>query len=229
MKTTNYNQYTDKYLHSACSIVSLLNILKYRYAVIVKPDFIMKLAIYFEKLWKRIPTYWADFNVITPAFISYLNFKTGLKFVLWLRKISTLDPLDVNTYMIWVKWYTSKKFNKIKADWIITKEEMDYLRTFNWGVSHAVSFDNSAGWYFIDTDWGSNTKLSLETLRYGVKLWLFGDNMRTIDTGNKETEEVVNLTVRMYQKEKINRLQWFIENTKSPYMVKAIKLYNLWK
>jgi hypothetical protein len=34
----------------------------------------------------------------------------------------------------------------------------------------------------------------------------------------------------MYQKEKIKRLEWFIEQNKwNPYMSKAIKLYNLWK
>jgi len=230
METNNYNQYSSKYLSNFCSWVSLLNILKYRYAIIVKPDFIMNLAMYFEKLWKRLPTFWADFNIITPAFIYYLNSKLGLKFKLWLKQISSFDPRDVNTYMIWVKWYTSKKFNKIKSDWIITKEEMDYLRTFSWGVNHAVTFDNSDGWYFIDTDGGKNTKLSLETLKYGVKLWLFGDNMRTIDTGDKETEEVVKLTVKMFEAEKIKRLEYFISrNRNSPYMDKAIKLYILWK
>jgi hypothetical protein len=38
--------------------------------------------------------------------------------------------------------------------------------------------------------------------------------MRTIDTGDKETEEVVKLTIKMYQKEKIKRLEWFIEQNK---------------
>jgi len=50
MKNKNYNQYEEYYLRNACSIVTLLNILKFNFAIIVKPTFIIKIAIYLERL-----------------------------------------------------------------------------------------------------------------------------------------------------------------------------------
>jgi hypothetical protein len=46
----NYSQYEEYYLRNACSIVTLLNIMKYNFAIFVVPNFIIKTAIFFERL-----------------------------------------------------------------------------------------------------------------------------------------------------------------------------------
>ena len=227
MEIKNYNQYNSYYTKNACTIVSLLNILKYRYAIFVIPNYIIRMAIYFDKLWVFSISKWASFSIIDRAFIYYLNKKLWLNFSLTVNQISNLGKNDHDTYQMWIKGYSTRKYNKIRQDWIITRKDIDYLTTWSWGVWHAVNWDWSAWGYLVDTDWSKNTRMSLDVLRYGLSKDLFWDNIRTIDCKKgSETEEVTNLTIKMFQAEKKGKLNLlYNKESENPYLSKAKFLY----
>lgn len=225
MNIKNYNQYEQYYTRNACSIVMLLNIMKYRYAIMVIPNFFIKICVFFDKLWKWSPGTWAVFNIIAWAFVKALNFKLKLKFKVVTNQINTLDEKDHRTYWLWIKKYSTYRWNPKKEDWIITKKDIDYLIT-KWWVWHATNWDWSVWWKWIDTDWSNNVDMSLEVLQYWQKKDLFRNNIRTIQPDDKETEEVCKLTVEMYKAEKNWRLSIFYnKNINNPYLEKAKKLY----
>ena len=69
----NYNQYTNKETKMWCTIVSLLNIMLYRYAIRVEPNFIIKLAIFFDKLWTFFIWSGAIFSIIDNQKVTWQN------------------------------------------------------------------------------------------------------------------------------------------------------------
>lgn len=223
-----YNQYLNKETKQACSIVSLLQIMLYRYGILVYPNFLIKLAIYFDKLWKFSISSWATFSVIDNAFIYALNTKLKLKFRLETNTIPKLQESDKRTYQLWVLKYSTYKFRKAAEMWWwrITKEWIDYIMSFSWGWWHAMNYDLDWWWIAPDTDGRDNYKMDLETLKYWHKKGLFFTNIRTIEPNDEETTQVCNLTVRMFQAEKQDRLNEFIEmNQDNEYMAKAKELY----
>lgn len=230
MKTDNYNQYQSYYTKNSCSIVSMLNVFKYRYAIFVVPDFMIKLAIFFDKLWFFSITQWATFKIIDNAMVYYLNLKLGLKFKLHVTQISKLPKTDKWTYQLWIPSYSTYKYNKMKAGWIITKEDIDYANTFSWSLGHAAWFDMSAGGYFIDTDWWDNTKMSYAILKYWQKTGQFWDNIRAIVPADNFTKEVCKLTIELYLAEKRGKLNLLYNRySDNKYLPKAKKLYFFWR
>jgi len=224
--SNNYNQYEEYYTRNACSIVTLLNILKYRYGIFVVPSFIMKIAIALEVLWVFSPSGWAVFNTIYKIFVWDLNRKLWLNFEVILAQIDTFPANNFDTYWIWIKWYSSYKWDKIKKKWIITDADMDWLATFTWWVWHNAGIDMSAWGYFIDTDWSKNTQIRLHTLKYWEKLWIFRNNIRTVSPVDEITKAVCKLTIRMFQAEKKWKLNEYLYiNMEEPYMKKACELY----
>ena len=222
----NYSQYEEYYLRNACSIVTLLNILKYNFAIFVIPSSIMKIAIYLETLWVFNTSTWAVFNIIYKIFVWELNRKLGLNFEVFLNQISKLSATDFRTYWVWVKWYWTVKWGRIKEDWFIDKNDMDYLNTFSWWVGHNLAFDNNAWWKLIDTDWSKNTTMPLDVLKYGLWLWLFWDNIRTISPADTYTATVTHFTVRLFQAEKKWKLEEYLKTNKdNVFVMKAKELY----
>jgi len=114
MKIKNYNQYEDFYSRNACWIVSILNVLKYRYAIIVIPTFFIKLCVFLEKLSVWSPSKWASFWPLYSTFTWYLNKKLGLNFKVVTKQISTLEKTDHDTYWIGIKWYSKENGIKLK-------------------------------------------------------------------------------------------------------------------
>lgn len=229
MEIKNYNQYEQYYTRNACSIVMLLNIMKYRYAIMVIPNFFIKVCVYFDKIWKWSPATWAIFDIIAWAFVKALNFKLKLKFKVVTNQISTLSTKDNRTYWLWIKKYSSYRWNPLKEVWKITKADIDFLITKPW-IWHATNYDQSAWWKWIDTDGSKNTDMSLEVLKYWQEKDLFRDNIRTIQPNNKETKEVVKLTIQIFIAEKNNKLESFYKNNLyNTYLTKAKKLYFYWR
>ena len=230
MEIKNYNQYDSYYTKNACSIVSLLNIFKYRYWIFVIPSFIVKLSIFFDKLWVFNIKSWAIFSVIDTAFVKYLNLKLGLNFKLVTNTIPRLSKTDMRTYQLGIKWYSTAKFNKAKINGEITKEWINYILSFNWTLWHATNWSWTAWWTWIDTNWSKNVKMSLETLKYGHSNWVFFTNIRTIDPADEETKQVCALTIKLFQAEKTNKLQLlYNKEHNNPYLDKAKKLYFYWR
>ena len=230
LKNNNYNQYEDRYTRNACGIVSLLNIMKYRYAVMVAPNFLMKIAIFFDNLWLWNPDNWAVFSVLYKWFVIVLNKKLWLKFKVVTNQISTLSKNDDRTYWLGIKWYSTPKYRKIREDWIVTIKEIDYLCTFRWWVGHNIIWDWTGPWYAVDTDGSKAFKISLPVLKYWYEKWLFWNNIRTIEPDNEFTKNVVKATISLFQAEKKWRLnQWYEKNKHKDYVVKAYDLYTYWQ
>jgi hypothetical protein len=230
METNNYNQYTDYTTKNACGIVTYLNILKYRYAITVYPNYIIKMAVFFDKLWIFSITWWAVFSILYKWITTEINKKLGLNFKVVVNQISKLRKDDGRTYWLWIKKYSSKKYGLISEDWVVTKKEMDYLVDHNLWIWHNVAWDWTKGWYFIDTNWSKNFKFSLENLKYWQTKDLFWDTIRTIEPNDAFTKKVCHYTIRLFQAEKKGKYNEFIEANKgNKYIGKAVELYEYWK
>lgn len=227
------NQYLNEETKWGCSLTTLFNILLYRYAIKIKITFLVKTAIFFEQLWLYNRKTGATFDIIYNAFVNELNKQTWLKFKIFTNKISNLKKSDKRTYWIWIKKYTSYRFDKSLVNWEFTKESVDYMIKY-WGSEHNFAFDWSAWGYWINTRWKANNPMSYETLKYWQQKDLYRDNIRTIQPAKggawKETKEVVKLTVQMFIAEKNNKMASFYQsNLYNPYLAKAKKLYFYWR
>ena len=223
-----YNQYKSKETVMACSIVSLLHIMLYRYWITVYDNFIIRTAIFFDKLWKFDINRWATFSVIDYAFVVALNRKLDLKFQIKENTITNLETSDTRTYQLWVINYSTYKFRKALEiwEWKFTKESIDYLAKFTWTSGHALNYDLSGWWYIIDTNWNKAFKMSLAVLKYWYEKNIFRNTIRTIETADSETKAVTDLTIQMFQAEKRNKLESFYKkNIYNKYLQKAKKLY----
>ena len=230
MLNNNYNQYAEYYFRNACSIVTLLNILKFNFAIIVRPTFIIKTAIFLERLWFFNPSKWASFWPIYKMFVWELNRRLWLNFGVVLNQISKLTQEDKRSYWVWVKWYWTVKWNRIKKDWMIDEVDMDYLATFKWWVGHNLLFDNDVWWVVVDTNWWKNVRMPLAVLKYWLKLWLFFDNIRTISPIWEYTALVTHFTVRLFIAEQKWKLDEYLEaNKDNEYVMKAKEIYFYWR
>jgi len=221
-----YNQYLNKETKYACTIISLLQILLYNYWIKVEHNFIVKLAIFFDRMGTFDMFWWATFSIIDEAFVKYLNKKLWLNFKIIKTTIPQLKQEDWMTYQLWITKYSTSKFNKAKEWNMFTKESIDYIMSFSWWVWHAVNYDWTAGWYFIDTNASENTRLPLDVLKYGYDRWLFFKNLRTISPADEYTALVTHFTVRLFVAEKKWKLDEYLETNKdNKYVMKAKDLY----
>jgi hypothetical protein len=225
-----YNQYTSQETKYACTIVSLLQILLYNYWIKVEYNFIVKLAIFFDRMGAFNIFWWATFSIIDEAFVRYLNNKLGLNFKIEKTTIPKLQMEDWRTFQLWIKKYSTSKFNKAKEWNMFTKESIDYIMSFNGGVWHAVNYDWTAWWYFIDTNASENTRLPLDILKYGHSEWLFFTNLRTIIPADIYTATVTHFTVRLFIAEQKWTLDEYLKTNKdNKYVTKAFALYKYWR
>lgn len=223
-----YNQYENYYTRNACSLVSLLMIMLYNYWIRVDPSFIMKVSIYFDKLWLWSEEDGAIFSIIYKGFVTALNNKLWLNFKIVTNKIDNLSASDKKAYGIWIKNYSSYKYKKVYKDWVITKADIDYLASKKWWIGHNLIWDWN--WYFKDTNWEKAAKMTLTVLKYWQKKDIFWNNIRSIVPWNKETEEVCKLCLRMFQVEKTWDLdKWLKTNKNKKYLAKAKGLYFYWR
>jgi len=226
----NYTQYEEYYLRNACSIITLLNILKFNFAIVVRPTFIIKTAVFFERLGLFNPASWASFSSIYKMFVWELNRRLWLNFEVIVNQISKLTQDDRRSYWVWIKWYWTVKWNRIKADWFITRDEMDYLASFSWGVGHNLLFDNDAWWKIIDTDWNKNVRMPLSVLKYWLSLGIFWDNIRTISPADEYTNIITHYTIKLFIAEKKWKLSEYLEvNKDNKDIMKAKEVYLYWR
>jgi len=226
MKTNNLNQYENDYTKNWCGPVTILNIMKYRYAITVNQNFLMSFCIWLAwlKFWSSEDG--AVFSWLYSWFVWAINRKLQLNFKVVTNKISKLKSSDWRTYWVWIKKYSSRKYNLISKDWIVTKDEIDYLKAHNLGVWHNLAFDWTGWGYLIDTNGTKIFKFPLENLKYWQENNLFRDNIRTIEPNDEETKQVCALCIRLFQAEKKWKLDQYIEmNQDNKYMIKALDLY----
>ena len=229
----NYNQLTDKYLRNSCTIHSLLNIMKYMYWIQVAPNFIMKVAIFFDKLGVWFPSWGAVFDTIYSSFIRELNKKLWLNFIINKTSISLLTKNNTKSYWIWIKKYSSKKWSQLETDWA-TIEEVNAIIWDNSWTWHNVVWDWSNGWYLINSDWKPPRKFSLDVLKYCVQKDLIWNTARTIKPNDNFTSKVVELTKLMAKEEMrwkkyLDGLIKRLEKQNNRYITKAKELFFYWR
>ena len=230
MKIENISQYDLYYTRNACWIVTFLNILKYSYWILIEPSFLVKVCIYAEKIWIWSETKWATFSILYAWLTKYLNNKLNLNFKVVTTQINKLKQDDKKSYWVWVIWYWTKKWNRIKEDWVITKEDIDYLATFTWGIGHNLLWDWDMWWVMIDTDWTWVIKFPLELLKYAERKWILYSNIRTIIPNDDRTEKIIHFTKQMLKAESKWRLkEYCVMNKLQPYFKEAEKLYFYWR
>ena len=118
-----YNQQLQEDTYYACSVYAFLNMIKYDFGIWLKLDWILKIVMYMEKIWALLPK-WAYASVIFPAFLKYVNWKTG--FVIEMD-ITTVDKIDPDKwYILWFK-KANRLYLSVAKDWEITKEDIDNI------------------------------------------------------------------------------------------------------
>lgn len=231
-----YNQRKQRYTRNACTIYTLLTIMRFNFWIEVKDSFIIKLCKYLEKLWWWLPAQWAVFNIIYALFIKELNKKLGLNFKLKKTTITALKKTDRTTYGVWLPRY-NKNFAKAMKNGVITKSEIDSIDTYTWKTFwHNLAWDWSKKGYIINTDWTYPAKCSIETLKYWEKIWVFWNNLRSIIANDKFTKAVIQLTMQMRRYEskwKLDDYLKILDNTEKfeiPWAYeKARELYFYWR
>jgi len=223
------DQTTDYYLRNACTIVSLLHIMQFNFWIQVHPNFLMKAAIYFEKLWKWMPKFWAYFSVIYNAFVLELNTKLWLDFEIEKHYISSFI-WDTRSYWIWVKNY-NQVWKNAETKWELTLDDVKLMKTYTWkSYFHNLVYDGSKWGYIINSAWKKPFKCKLEVLKELQKNNFLYDPMRTIVPTTLFTEHVIQLTRQMARHE----LNWNLDEyltmlPDAPEVTKAIELFNYWK
>ena len=112
----------------------------------------------------------------------------------------------------------------------MSKKDIDTLKTYSWWVWHNAARDWSIGGVFIDTNWKKPYKFPLSNLVYAEENWIVWNNIRTIEPNDIFTKKVVARTIRLFEAEKLWRLDEYLEtNKKSKYIGKAYELYKYWR
>lgn len=226
---TIYNQTETEYSKMGCTIYGLFNILKYTYGIKVKPNFIIKALMYFDKLWVWSPSEWAIFSIIYAAFIKALNSKLKLNFKVKKRYISSFN-IWTDTFWIWVKNYNYIRKRAEKRGELL-QEDIEKMKKYQGKTYyHHILWDNSYWGHFINSMGMKPFKCNLDKLKQLEKLWFTRNPMRTIVPNDKETHVVVSLTKNMRRAEMQGRLKLYLKTNKdNEYLKKAKEVYEYWK
>lgn len=225
-----YDQTKDAYLRNSCPLMTLWHIMEFKFWITVVPNFIMKTAQYFDKLWKWFPSQWAVFDVIYNAFVDEMNKKLWLKFEVIKSNVYKLSDLDTWSYWIWACKY-SKAWYESEDKGEMTKEDVDKIvaytgKTFN----HNICWDWSKWWYFINSRWKKPFKCSIDTLKYLADKWIIWSPTRTIKPADEFTTKIVDLTLELRWLEKRWKLEsFFAIHWINEYTEKARVLYYYWR
>ena len=189
-----YNQKLQSETFYACTIYSMLNILKFDFWISVNIDNILWIVKYMEKLWALLPK-WAYFSVIYPAMVKLLEWKTWMKFKVKVNYISAW----LDTKHAWGLWFkrASKFYKTLAKDQLIDKIDIDKIKEWPNGYWHNHSWKRGK---VLETLGGYYYEMSLKTLKYAVKQWIYYDTARTIVAWDTKTENIQKELVRIAKK-----------------------------
>ena len=188
------NQRLQKDTNYACSIYTMLHILQFDYGVSVNIDNIMWIVKYMEKIWALLPK-WAYFAVIYPAMVKLLEWKTGLKF--WIKESYISAWLD--TKHSWGLWFlkATKFYETLARDQLIDKQDIDKIVENEKGYWHNHFWKRGN---VLESLGGYHYEMSLKTLKYAVKQWVYYDRARTIVPWDERTEEIQKRLISIAKK-----------------------------
>ncbi len=191
---SQYNQKEQKDTFYACTIYTMLNILKFDYWISVNIDNILWIVKYMEKLGALLPK-WAYFSVIYPAMAKLLEWKTGMKFKI---KVSSISAWLDNKHM-WGLWFkkASKFYKELAKDQLIDKLDIDKIKAWPKGYWHNHAWKRKT---ILETLGGYYYEMSLKTLKYAVKQDIYYDTARTIVPWDARTERIQKELIRIAKK-----------------------------
>jgi len=225
-----YDQTLEYYLRNGCTIITLLNIIKYKFGITVHLNFIMKIAVFFDKLEKWFPKSGAIFDIIYNAFVNEINKKLKLNFVLIKVSVYRLKTDDTWTYWFWTPKYC-RPFSLWLEKQEFTIKDVTKIMNYTWTVSsHNMAFDWSKGWYCINTNGKTPTKMKLGILKEMATQWIIRSPVRTIIPADEYTKEVCDLTKRLAFAERVWTLKLLDLILKwNKYFPKAKSLFYYWR
>lgn len=185
------NQRLQKETWYACTLYTMLNIIKYDYKVTVKIDWVLKLVNYMERIGALLPN-GAYFSVIYPAMVKVLEWKTGLKFKIEVWYISQWLSDDY-WRGLWFK-HANKFYQSLAEDWELTKDDIDQIKKNNKWAGHNHMLKRNI---IVESLWGYYYEVTPETLKYAVEQWVYYDTARTILPWDERTE---------YRKKRLNEI-----------------------
>lgn len=179
-----YNQRLQKDTNYACTLYTMLHILRLDFWVSVNIDNIMWIVKYMEKIGALLPK-WAYFSVIYPAMAKLLEWKTGLKFKIKTGYIS--QGLD-NKHG-WGAWFmkASRYYETLARDGEITKADIDLIKADTSWYWHNHFFKRDS---ILESLGAYRYKMSISTLKYAVKQWVYYDRVRTIVAWDERTAKI---------------------------------------
>lgn len=189
-----YNQKEQKDTYYACTIYSMLNILRFDFGIHVNIDNILWIVKYMEKIWALLPK-WAYFSVIYPAMVKLLEWKTGMKFKVKVSYISA----GLDTKRMWGLGFkrSGKLYKELSKDQLIDKLDIDKIKEWPKGYWHNHAWKRGK---ILETLGGYHYEISIKTLKYAVKQWIYYDTARTIVAWDERTEKIQKELLRIAKK-----------------------------
>ena len=203
--TKVYNQLAQKQTHYSCSVYAFLNIIKYDYWIEIKVGNILNIIIYMEKIGALLK-WWASANIIYPALVKYVEWKTGFKMKTIKWNISTIDSKKW-----WVLWYkrSNKTYIELSEDWEITKEDVDKIvKTKKWYWHFHVWKRN----VILETLWGFPYKMKKSNLKYSESKDLYYYSTRAFIPRDERTEKMQKFLIKVVrQKQEFMTYEEFLK------------------
>lgn len=223
-----HNQSKDYYLRNSCTIVTLLHIMMLNIWISVTPDFLMKIAIFFDKAGKWFPNFWGYFDVVYWFFVQNLNKKLKLNFRIKKTRINKLTIRDSDSWWIWAPKY-NKRWLDVQKKGEFLASDIKYIKAHEGKTYwHNFLWDWSKGWYMVNSFWNKPAKCKLDVLNKLAEEGLLWQNIRTIEPADKFTSDVCEITRQMARYEQEWRLDYYIENIinlETAEIIKAKELY----
>jgi len=197
-----YNQKLQKETVVACSIYSMLNIMKYDYFVDVYIKNILWIVKLMQKIGALMPT-GAYFNIIYPAFVKLIEFKTWLKFKVEKGYISKWVD---KRYTRWVGLLKANlDYKRLTKDGVLTAEEMDTINNSKFGSGHnniIKWIPENKLWTVAESLWGFSYRVAFKNIQYGQSIWLYYDTVRTILPRDDRTKAIQKKLIKLAKRKK---------------------------
>lgn len=193
-----YNQTLDKYTRNWCTIYTLYMIFQLQWGFIVNNDYIINTLKQAEKEKAWNQSWGAYFSTIYKWFVDKMYDMLKIKL--------TVKTVDINSdefekYL--TKWYAfwlglknwNGKYFEFTSDGVLTQEDLEDIRWFGGWSGHNHCYYNG---YIIDSVWtlkDQTIELSIENLRYAVKIGLYYPTARTLVM----TDKLLEKYLKMYQ------------------------------
>lgn len=191
-----YDQTLQKQTFYACTIYTILNILKYDFWVHVDLDWILKTVMHMEKIWALLPK-GAYFAIIYPAMALYLW--NQLKIKLKVKESYISEWLD-SISMWWLgfkKW--SKLYKELSRDGRMSYWDVDRISKADSSFyhNHWRKESNKTGiWIMVESRFGYPYWFAMWVLKNALKKDLYYDKARTLIPDGLESRLIQERTIQ---------------------------------